>query len=453
MAAREGENGPGHNSVEEGSAGEKLGGNKRGREVEQPEVAPVDKKWPGWPGETVFRLIVPVQKTGSIIGRKGELIKKMCEETRARIKILEGVEGATDRVVLITGREEPDAPISPAMDGILRVHKRVVGIEGDGTNDTMSGFGMTLTRLLVPSKQAGSLIGKQGSEIKSIQETSGANVRVVPSDDLSFCALAEDRILEIQGEAPKVQKALEMVVGQLRKFLVDRTILPLFEKNPHKANGSQDLSHLTLGKWGKILAPPFPGLSPPLPSASQSGSRKNFTSTPKLDSFYPLRDTYIEPQSHQSVISLYGKDPGAVGLRSSLPPPAPAPVITQVIQKLQIPLSYADDVIGLEGTNIGYMRRASGATITIQETRNVPNEITIEIKGSTTQVQAAQQFIQNSMAGGHKNIPHSNAHVGYGSYGPKSSSLYSSPSLSSCPMTSSPPIGCFGSSYGSRYGY
>ena len=61
---------------------------------------------------------------------------------------------------------------------------------------------------------------------------------------------------------------------------------------------------------------------------------------------------------------------------------------------MQIPLSYADDVIGVEGTNIGYMRRASGATITIQETRGVPSEITVEIKGTNTQVQTAQQLIQ-----------------------------------------------------------
>lgn len=58
-----------------------------------------DKKWPGWPGDCVFRLIVPVLKVGSIIGRKGELIKKMCEETRARIRILDAPVGTPDRIV------------------------------------------------------------------------------------------------------------------------------------------------------------------------------------------------------------------------------------------------------------------------------------------------------------------------------------------------------------------
>lgn len=58
-----------------------------------------ENKWPGWPGYCVFRLIVPVLKVGSIIGRKGELIKKICEETRARVRVLDAPLGTPDRVV------------------------------------------------------------------------------------------------------------------------------------------------------------------------------------------------------------------------------------------------------------------------------------------------------------------------------------------------------------------
>lgn len=65
--------------------------------TEEPESA--DKRWPGWPGHCVFRLIVPVLKVGVIIGRKGELIKKTCEETRARIRVLDAPIGTNDRIV------------------------------------------------------------------------------------------------------------------------------------------------------------------------------------------------------------------------------------------------------------------------------------------------------------------------------------------------------------------
>lgn len=72
------------------------------KEIEHDEntvVGGVEKKWPGWPGESVFRMLVPAQKVGSIIGRKGEFIKKIVEETRARIKILDGPPGTAERAV------------------------------------------------------------------------------------------------------------------------------------------------------------------------------------------------------------------------------------------------------------------------------------------------------------------------------------------------------------------
>lgn len=61
---------------------------------------------------------------------------------------------------------------------------------------------------------------------------------------------------------------------------------------------------------------------------------------------------------------------------------------------MQIPLSYAEDIIGVEGRSIEFIRRSSGAFLTVQESRGLPDEITVEIKGTSSQVQAAQQLIQ-----------------------------------------------------------
>lgn len=66
----------------------------------------------------------------------------------------------------------------------------------------------------------------------------------------------------------------------------------------------------------------------------------------------------------------------------------------QVTQQMQVPLSYADAVIGTQGSSISYIRRISGATVTIQEARGAPGDMTVEISGTTSQVQTAQQLIQ-----------------------------------------------------------
>ncbi|KAL2526697.1 Flowering locus K-like proteiny domain [Abeliophyllum distichum] len=76
---------------------------------------------------------------------------------------------------MVSAKEEPDLPIPPAMDGLLKVHKRIV----DADMDAASGAGGTAnTRLLLAATQAGSLIGKQGATIKSIQDASHCNIRV-----------------------------------------------------------------------------------------------------------------------------------------------------------------------------------------------------------------------------------------------------------------------------------
>lgn len=68
------------------------------------------------------------------------------------------------------------------MDAAIRVFKRVYGLsESDGENKASgpAGSAFCSLRLLVASTQAINLIGKQGSLIKSIQESTGASARVL----------------------------------------------------------------------------------------------------------------------------------------------------------------------------------------------------------------------------------------------------------------------------------
>jgi len=66
------------------------------------------------------------------------------------------------------------------MDAAIRIFKRVSGLsETDSENKGPAGVTHCSIRLLVASTQAISLIGKQGTIIRSIQESSGASVRVL----------------------------------------------------------------------------------------------------------------------------------------------------------------------------------------------------------------------------------------------------------------------------------
>ena len=49
------------------------------------------------------------------------------------------------------------------------------------------------------------------------------------ADDVPPFALQEDKVVEIQGEPTGMHKALELIASHLRKFLVDRSVIPVFE--------------------------------------------------------------------------------------------------------------------------------------------------------------------------------------------------------------------------------
>ncbi|CAB4278370.1 unnamed protein product [Prunus armeniaca] len=62
----------------------------------------------------------------------------------------------------------------------FQVHKRIIdGLDVDSSHAPSGMGGKVSTRLLVAASQAGSLIGKQGGTVKSIQESSNCIVRVL----------------------------------------------------------------------------------------------------------------------------------------------------------------------------------------------------------------------------------------------------------------------------------
>lgn len=396
------------------------------------------RKFPGWPGDTVYRLIVPVMKVGSIIGRKGDAIKKLCEETRARVRVLDGPVASPDRIVLISGKEEPEVAVSPAMDAVLRIAKRVNGLPESDEDVKLAGaasIAFCSIKLLVPSPHATNLIGKQGSTIKSIQESSGASIRVLSNDEVPTYVNLDEKVVEVQGEALKVIKALESVVGHLRKFLVDHSVLPLFEKNNNSTMVPQMVSQdRQVENWAdKTMM---------RPTMDVGLGSNDYSLLLKREAQYIDRERNLDSKLSLSGLSYYGQDTGLSGMSSSGRGLAGGPIITQVAQTMQIPLTYCDDIIGVGGSKIAYIRRSSGATLTVQESMGLADEITVEIKGNSAQVQAAQQLIQECVNNHKEVIPRS-----YGMTELDSRSLYSQ-------MKNSYPSSSFGSQqYEAQYPY
>ncbi|XP_014455639.1 poly(rC)-binding protein 4 isoform X2 [Alligator mississippiensis] len=118
-----------------------------------------------------LRMLMHGKEVGSIIGKKGETVKRIREQSSARITISEG--SCPERITTITG----------STDAVFRAVSMIAfKLEEDlGTGATNGGAvskpPVTL-RLVIPASQCGSLIGKAGAKIKEIRETTGAQVQV-----------------------------------------------------------------------------------------------------------------------------------------------------------------------------------------------------------------------------------------------------------------------------------
>ncbi|XP_018598199.1 poly(rC)-binding protein 3-like isoform X3 [Scleropages formosus] len=118
-----------------------------------------------------IRLLMHGKEVGSIIGKKGETVKKMREESTARINISEG--NCPERIVTITG---PTDAIFKAFAMIA--YKFEEDIISSMSNSPATSKPPVTLRLVVPASQCGSLIGKGGSKIKEMRESTGAQVQV-----------------------------------------------------------------------------------------------------------------------------------------------------------------------------------------------------------------------------------------------------------------------------------
>uniref|UniRef100_A0A8D0ABQ2 Poly(rC) binding protein 2 n=1 Tax=Sander lucioperca TaxID=283035 RepID=A0A8D0ABQ2_SANLU len=102
---------------------------------------------------------------------KGESVKKMREESGARINISEG--NCPERIITLAG---PTTSIFKAFSMIIE--KLEEDISTSMTNSTATSKPPVTMRLVVPASQCGSLIGKGGCKIKEIRESAGAQVQV-----------------------------------------------------------------------------------------------------------------------------------------------------------------------------------------------------------------------------------------------------------------------------------
>lgn len=301
--------------------------------------------------EVLFRLLVPANRVGKLIGKQGMHIKQLRDETGARIRIAEAQSPVEDRVVIISSKDEPGEPKCAAEHALLRVATLLIE-PGPGDSLVMVTIGPqhhaspNLTRLLIAGSQAGGVIGKGGAGIKEIREMSGAIVRILSKDQLPLCSSASesDRLMQMSGEVPQVQKALELIAAKLRENPPRDTLKSIHPSLLFTASALQQQMLLS--------------------DASQIA----------LFDTAPFSTVIQQHDGTEYVV--------------------PLPIISKVAAEMTVPSSLIGGVIGRGGANITQVRQLSGAAIKVRGQKDGASHRVIYFEGSSEQVSVAQSLVE-----------------------------------------------------------
>ncbi|XP_032801687.2 poly(rC)-binding protein 3-like isoform X7 [Petromyzon marinus] len=320
-----------------------------------------------------IRLLMHGKEVGSIIGKKGETVKKMREEVRssgARINISEG--SCPERIVTITG---PTDAIFKAFAMIAEKFEE--DINSSMTNSTVTSKPPVTLRLVVPASQCGSLIGKGGSKIREIRESTGAQVQV--AGDL--LPNSTERAVTISG----TPEAIIQCVRQICVVMLESP--PKGATIPYRPKPAASAPVIFAG--GQVR---------PDGLAAHAGNPAVLPHHPPALTAYTIQGQYAIPHpdltklhqlamQHSPFTPLGQTTPGFPGLDNA----------QTTSHEITIPNDLVGCIIGRQGSKINEIRQMSGAQIKIANAVEGSAERQITIIGSPANISLAQYLINASL--------------------------------------------------------
>ncbi|XP_018021637.1 poly(rC)-binding protein 3 isoform X3 [Hyalella azteca] len=326
-----------------------------------------------------MRLLMQGKEVGSIIGKKGEIVKRFREESGAKINISDG--SCPERVVTVTGTTEA---IFAAFKLICAKFEEFLG-QMYQNNSSMGGSGqrppITL-RLIVPASQCGSLIGKSGSKIKEIREVTGASIQVASE----MLPNSTERAVTVSGTAEAITQCVYHICCVMLESPPKGATIP-YRPKPQAAGGPVILAGgQAYTIQGNYAVPSAPDVSK-LANSPLSG----LLGLSSLISMSPAM-TPGGGNNSDALAALAG---------SQLRSPVGTGAGSQT-HEMTVPNELIGCIIGKGGTKIAEIRQITGAMITISKYDDGSEDAskqdrTITIKGNADQVALAQYLINTSM--------------------------------------------------------
>ncbi|KAL7050764.1 hypothetical protein ACKWTF_004206 [Chironomus riparius] len=331
-------------------------------------------KFPDDPTVTLtIRLIMQGKEVGSIIGKKGEIVKRFREESGAKINISDG--SCPERIVTVSGST---SAIYKAFTLITKKFEEWCSQFNDVS--TSNGKTQIPLRLIVPASQCGSLIGKGGSKIKEIREVTGCSIQVASE----MLPNSTERAVTLTGTSDAITQCIHQICCVMLESPPKGATIP-YRPKP-QVNGPVILANgqaYTIQGNFAVPTEQMTGLSKnPLAGLAALG----------LAGAIPQNTGGLNPTGiNNSLAALAGSQLRTAASRTQ----------TNTQQhEMTVPNDLIGCIIGKGGTKIAEIRQISGAMIRIsncEEREGGNTDRTITISGNPDAVALAQYLINMSV--------------------------------------------------------
>ncbi|XP_061210413.1 insulin-like growth factor 2 mRNA-binding protein 2 isoform X4 [Neopsephotus bourkii] len=266
---------------------------------------------------------------GAIIGKEGLTIKNLTKQTQSKVDI-HRKENA--------GAAEKPITIHATPEGCSEACRMILDIMQKEADETKSAEEIPL-KILAHNSLVGRLIGKEGRNLKKIEQDTGTKITISPLQDLTI--YNPERTITVKGSTEACSKAEVEIMKKLREAYENDVVAVNQQAN---LIPGLNLNALGIFSTGLSMLPSNPGArgaaaaAPYPPFAQQSGRRRTSSSA------------YLS--------GLYGTPPG-----SAFPHQHPLP--EQEVVNLFIPTQAVGAIIGKKGQHIKQLARFAGASIKI----------------------------------------------------------------------------------------
>uniref|UniRef100_J3KY25 K Homology domain-containing protein n=2 Tax=Oryza brachyantha TaxID=4533 RepID=J3KY25_ORYBR len=327
------------------------------------------------PEPLIFRLLCSSDKVGGIIGKGGNNIKTIQNDTGCEIKVLDTVPKSEDRIILISGPAHPGDGISPSQNAILHVQHKIVP-----TSNTKEG--PAICRLIVSPNQVGCLLGKGGSIIAEMRKLSGAHIIVLGKDKIPKGVPENDEVVQISGASEAIQEALMLITARLRNHLFrDRMASTVPVQPPFGLMDPQFGPYV--GNHDSIS----PRIFPNVPQF-----HKDFIGRPLDEMSAPWTMKGIhdvgDPMSISDIPGMAHRGMGG------FPGPGQPTMVSTVTTDVMVPKIILPALCGEDGGCLNRIREFSGAKITVADPMANAMDTAVLISGTPDQMHAARSLIQ-----------------------------------------------------------